>query len=231
MIEIKTVTLEGQARPYRVDRYPDACPLCHTSLHPKLLAAVADGFDVVSWLQLAFQCTKHTCKSVFVAKYHPVGQGTFGLVSTAPTTAKKQEFSDEIESVSPTFVEIFNQCLAAEAAQLHQLSGIGLRKGLEFLIKDFAVNQKPTDRETILRTPLGDCIDRFVDDPNIQQCAKRAAWLGNDETHYLRKWEDRDGETLYKLIGKEMPKAKEAAPMPAEVSAGTVSAAGSIASS
>jgi hypothetical protein len=30
--------------------------------------------------------------------------------------------------------------------------------------------------------------------------AKRAAWLGNDETHYVRKWEDHDLEDLKSLI-------------------------------
>jgi hypothetical protein len=30
--------------------------------------------------------------------------------------------------------------------------------------------------------------------------ASRAAWLGNDETHYLRTWEDKDLTDLKKLI-------------------------------
>ena len=30
--------------------------------------------------------------------------------------------------------------------------------------------------------------------------AKRATWLGNDETHYFRKWEDKDLSDLKKLI-------------------------------
>jgi hypothetical protein len=30
--------------------------------------------------------------------------------------------------------------------------------------------------------------------------AKRAAWLGNDEIHYVRKWEDRDINDLKILI-------------------------------
>jgi hypothetical protein len=30
--------------------------------------------------------------------------------------------------------------------------------------------------------------------------ASRAAWLGNDETHYVRKWEQADLESLKKFI-------------------------------
>jgi len=45
----------------------------------------------------------------------------------------------------------------------------------------------------------------------------------------LLKHESLDGETLYKLIGKEVPKPKEPAPMPLENGDGTVSALGLIA--
>lgn len=41
--------------------------------------------------------------------------------------------------VSPQFVEIYNQAKAAESFQLDQITGLGLRKALEFLIKDLEV--------------------------------------------------------------------------------------------
>ena len=34
----------------------------------------------------------------------------------------------------------------------------------------------------------------------MKECAKRAAWLGNDETHYTRKWEDKDVKDLKLLV-------------------------------
>ena len=39
-----------------------------------------------------------------------------------------------------------------------------------------------------------------MDDPRLKQCAERATWLGNDETHYERKWIDRDVDDLKTLI-------------------------------
>lgn len=36
--------------------------------------------------------------------------------------------------------------------------------------------------------------------PDIKEMAKRAVWLGNDETHYVRKWEDKDIQDLKNLI-------------------------------
>ena len=43
-------------------------------------------------------------------------------------------------------------------------------------------------------------ITKYIDDSNIKNVAKRAVWLGNDETHYIRKWEDKDLSFLTKLI-------------------------------
>jgi hypothetical protein len=34
----------------------------------------------------------------------------------------------------------------------------------------------------------------------VKQMARRAAWLGNDETHYSRKWEDKDLHDLKKVL-------------------------------
>ncbi len=34
----------------------------------------------------------------------------------------------------------------------------------------------------------------------VKETAKRASWLGNDETHYLRKWEGKDLEDLKELL-------------------------------
>lgn len=59
----------------------------------------------------------------------------------------------------------------------------------------------------------------------MKDTAQRAAWLGNDEVHYLRKWEEHDlqdlkqliqlmvttiqSELLYEKMKQEMPKGKK----------------------
>lgn len=84
--------------------------------------------------------------------------------------------------------------------ELQQLVGCGLRKALEFLVKDFAIKQNPEHEESIKSTLLGQCIRTHIDDPNTKACAERAAWLGNDETHYVRKWTDKDIQDLKRLV-------------------------------
>jgi hypothetical protein len=47
---------------------------------------------------------------------------------------------------------------------------------------------------------LGTCIEEYVKDANIKVVAKRATWLGNDETHYERRWKDKDLNDLKTMI-------------------------------
>ena len=53
--------------------------------------------------------------------------------------------------------------------------------------------------EKIYKTALGSCINK-IDNSSIKELARCATWLGNDETHYIRKWEDRDIHDLKNLI-------------------------------
>lgn len=188
----------------RLEGVPDVCPRCHRNVHPKKL--VATILRERESCQAIFRCTHQKCQEMFVASYraahrksnsqHPI----FELAGVAPWTAHQAEFPTTIQDVSPTFVEIYNQAVVAESQDLSQLVGIGLRKSLEFLIKDFACQEHPEQEASIRTTQLGACISQFVSDLNVKECAKRATWLGNDETHYTRKWETRDVGDLKLLV-------------------------------
>ena len=56
------------------------------------------------------------------------------------------------------------------------------------------------EEESIKKELLMQVITKYIDDSKIKDVAKRAVWLGNDETHYIRKWEDKDLSFLTKLI-------------------------------
>ena len=47
---------------------------------------------------------------------------------------------------------------------------------------------------------LSKCIQEDISSPNIKAVAARATWIGNDETHYVRKWEDKDIKDLIGMI-------------------------------
>jgi len=109
-------------------------------------------------------------------------------------------FQDEVIEVSSDFVKIYKQAAEAEFMKLDSIAGVGYRKALEFLIKDYLIGKYSEKREKIAKAYLGDCIRDYVDDPRVKIAAEKAAWIGNDETHYVRKWQDRDIEDLKKLL-------------------------------
>jgi hypothetical protein len=189
--------------PINTDTEPDTCPRCHRSIHPKLLGAYAHPEKHIC--QLTYRCANLSCQEVFIANYAtPLlrrDSETAGvLLSTVPLSALPSNFPETITECSPVFVQIYDQAIAAESHGLDQMVGIGMRKALEFLIKDYSCLEHPDKEEEIKKSLLGNCIKDFILDSNVKACAKRAAWLGNDETHYVRKWTDQDISDLKMLI-------------------------------
>ena len=67
------------------------------------------------------------------------------------------------------------------------------------MIIDYLISISPSEKEKIQVLWLGDAIKK-INNKNIQICAERAAWLGNDEIHYLKVWIDKDIEHMKDLI-------------------------------
>jgi hypothetical protein len=117
-----------------------------------------------------------------------------------PYSKENKDFPEEISELSPDFVAIYNQAHHAEQKGLDLICGVGYRKAFEYLIKDFVIYFNPDETEKIKRIPLQQCIQQYINQPDIKEMAERAVWLGNYETHYVRKWEDKDIQDLKNLI-------------------------------
>jgi hypothetical protein len=201
-LDVQLTDPRGTGSQARLQKVPDSCPLCHRSIQPVFFVGATLPSRILS--QVVFRCPHTECQELFLATYRPVGPAVnpmpYQFVSMAPMKAKKATLPEAVEKLSPSFVQIYNQAVAAEAAELDQLVGIGLRKAVEFLIKDYLCSERPGKADEIKATLLGPCIDRYVSDPNVKACAKRATWLGNDETHYVRRWESQDITDLKNLV-------------------------------
>lgn len=73
---------------------------------------------------------------------------------------------------------------------MDSICGMGYRKALEFLVKDYAIFLRPEDSEKIFSLPLAKCIEQHISSPKLNTLAKASVWLGNDETHYIKKHSD-----------------------------------------
>lgn len=198
----RTKKTDANGNVFFVDRtnyinVPELCPMCHGSISPKYLH---HHFNYDNDLfSIYYECTK--CKRPFLAQY-----GTSNQLSkpcdceTYPKFAEERNFDEEIKILSPKFSKIYNQAVEAEAMELDEIAGMGYRKSLEFLIKDFCIKQYPDKEDEIKDKLLGNVINDYVDSRKIKNLAKVSAWIGNDETHYVRKNENLDIENLKKFI-------------------------------
>ena len=200
---------------YKVDEIT-YCPICHCSIKPIVLQAML--FDEEqSGISVHYLCPN--CNVPFITVYlkkdylyYARSETVYEIKFAAPQNFQPRDFSGYIQSVSSNFIEIYNQALEAEIHDLDQITGPGYRKALEFLIKDFIVKEQAVESEkpieeqdkaltsiNVEKANLGDCI-KSLNDQNLIITASRAAWLGNDQVHYTKKFEDFDIEHLKKFI-------------------------------
>ena len=189
----------GDAQRFNLN-FPDECPMCHRNVAPIQISAIRVLESLRPEIDVAFRCTNLDCDSMFIGIYKPDDASEWFLEKTTPQTPENKEFEETILKLSPSFIKIYNQAIAAEAYDLDQIVGMGLRKALEFLIKDFVIKLNPEKDATIRKTLLGNVIKNYIEDQNLKRVAERAVWLGNDETHYERVWTNQDLDDLKRLI-------------------------------
>ena len=196
------------------------CPTCGKGIQTKPLA-YAYGQTITSVLfrgvptindreadTLGIICKCPVCKELIYATYVDYGHqdidGTYTFEwekkNIYPISQNRVKCEDIINEISPKFEKIYNQAKQAEDSGLLEICGMGYRKALEFLIKDYAKRQHPNEVDNIEKTFLKPCITKYIANEQIKGCAVGAAYLGNDESHYIRTWEDKDLSDLKKLI-------------------------------
>jgi hypothetical protein len=202
------ISVQGSASPIYLDAIPTTCPYCHYTIAP---STITGTLRVASskYLDVLYRCTNGKCTKPFIATYENyITASNYAASNNShysyvkilrPEDDNVSTFSEPINQLSKDFAVIYNQAEITENKKLDRIAGMGYRKSLEFLIKDYLIKKKPGEEEKIKSTMLGPCIQQ-IDDNRIKAIAERATWLGNDETHYTRKWADKDISNLKALI-------------------------------
>ena len=181
----------------------NVCPICKSRISPIYISSSLNKSDAASIFN---HCC--SCHNSFISNYKlkKLDKGTQThyyagtLLSSEPCRFDKHIFDINIITLSPQFDKIYNQALAAETQGLDEIAGLGYRKSLEFLTKDFAIHLHPEAEDEIKRLPLSQCIKKYIENPQIQTLTERSSWIGNDEAHYIRKQETRDVSDMKSFI-------------------------------
>lgn len=181
----------------------DECPLCHFSLRPEVKGAHFIQAQDSTFYKAYLICFCTKCRDIFMIKY--IGNHCSSLIGAPvlrkliPVTPHAEPFSPGISNLSPTFVNTYNQAQLAESQGLTEICGMGYRRALEFLVKDYLIHLTPDQEESIKAELLGASIKR-IHNNHIKVLAERSTWIGNDETHYVRKHESFDYTDMKRFI-------------------------------
>lgn len=188
----------------QISELPDTCPVCQHGISPEYFMLYFKK-DSKAYLQCG--CPRENCASLFTVEYaqridNPYNQNhPYIIENYYPKSNKTISFPKEIENLSLDFIEIYQQASRAESEGLNLICGAGYRKALEHLVKDYAISLKgEEDRKKIQSMPLQQCVQKYISEESIKDMAEMAIWLGNDETHYVKKWANKDIDDLKNLI-------------------------------
>ena len=184
---------------------PKLCPHCNTIMVPEIIDShssdnpSAQTFDSV----LLAQCTY--CNKFYVLPYRIIDRNLYGTGFVAEYTPYPNSINIDIDlpqeviNVSPDFVEIIKQTLQAEKSGLYHIAGMGYRKSVEFLIKDYLIYLNPDEEESIAKLHLGQAISR-LDNDKVKNLAKASNILANDQVHYVVKHPSKNIDDVKRFI-------------------------------
>lgn len=183
---------------------PSQCPHCHNGIEPRYLGSFPEqGPNNTQICYSLWKCTHRDCRSIFGTVYDIQGQGrcTFrGYLDGSPIGP---HWPESILTIESRFIETYNQSLQAEYNGLSEIAGMGFRKAIEYLVKDYLIHKDPELKGKIEDSQLAKVIGDNFSDPkesDLKDLLQRATWLGNDMTHYLQYHENFDINDLKELV-------------------------------
>lgn len=192
---------------------PDECPFCHSKCVVEFeYGYFSENENFEECFYGVYKCPAYQCGRKFVTEYiihfHQSELYNNRFLSGTPNIPKwppviLELFSgfleDSKEPELSKFISTYMQSIMAENHGLNEIAGMGYRKAIEYLVKDVAARDFPEKKEEIKKFFLKDVINNFYTG-EIKELLERATWLGNDQSHYFKLFEEYDVNTIKELI-------------------------------
>lgn len=184
---------------------PEQCPFCKRYITPSLEVTSRAVSDDGRTGPIIGYWSCNGCAQTFAVRYKTRGDMQDGIHryyvgDMLPPMIRLTEVDEQIRRISPRFEELLHQAEFACDNDLVDLAGMGFRKALEFLVKDYLIYKAPEDEERIRNMELGNCIANRIDNQQLKTVASRATWLGNDFTHFTRRFDEYEVSDLKRFI-------------------------------
>ena len=175
MFKISALTTNGGKITNIYIEIIDSCPFCHKKINPLSVENYLCNVSVkeAKYLQRIFRCPNNECGMVFTALYEICFYEKSNLyVYSFVKLEPARPCEPSISKIIRDKFPAFYKIYKEANATLNEID----------------------------KMSLASCIKKYINDPNTKSMAERTAWLGNDETHYLRKWPEKDINDLKVLL-------------------------------
>lgn len=173
---------------------PATCPHCGFGTDAVFVDKTTFDFNSKILLIATCRCTSCNKSFFFACEREPKGDGKF--ICMHPDISFKPYENDMLQSISPRFIEMYNQSLQAEFVESFDLAAMGFRSALEILVKDYAINELNVPEDKASKKTLFDAIEAYLGQTDLLKTADVIRILGNDHTHYKRKYPQHDFSLL-----------------------------------
>lgn len=181
------------------------CPHCHiTNIPNSLWTTPALDTDGAHTYLSAWRCSNNECAKIFITQ-HNRKDNKYVFCRFLNGYPLAPNFPRPILDLKPDnvnqtkFIKTYLQSLQAENNGLDELAGMGYRKAIEYLVKDWAIQNYPDEKEKIENLWLGQVISQYYEG-DLKDILERATWLGNDQAHYNKLFKEYDISILKELI-------------------------------
>lgn len=190
-----------------IDEY---CPHCKQSMSPITIFAITSGVvfqNKKNSIALFLKCSRKDCGKFYCLEFPCMADRFLDLIEIQPSIPYtyspylKNDLPKNLNNTFPGFKKIYDQSLQAESMGLDEIAGVGYRKAVEFLLKEFVIYKDINKRGEIEKKFLGKVISEDLTNlPRIQTLAKATVWIGNDETHFVKIHTDKDLKDMKEFL-------------------------------
>lgn len=177
---------------------PAICPHCGFGTDATLKEKTFYSFNNGYLLIATCECT--ACHKNFFFACESANGSYAKMVSMYPSFQVTPYANEKLAAISQRFIDMYNQALFAEFNQNYELAAIGFRSALEILVKDYAIQELGEPAETVAKQSLCNAIEKYLNLPDLVNTADVVRILGNDYTHYQRKYPEHDFALLKKYM-------------------------------
>lgn len=177
---------------------PIVCPYCGAYVQPAQQNSIGVAYNGGLIIVVTFKIT--CCNKLFFSTFERTGSsGHVDLLYTYPMY-QLDTLPNAIYDISERFVELYKQANYAESMNFFELAGTGYRNALEVLIKDYAITELNHPEEEVVKKKLHKAIELYLPNVRLANSADVIRVLGNDNTHYERRYKDIDFSILKQYL-------------------------------